>query len=271
MKKTTIFLLTALLLAGCSTTKQTTTHQKSRAKQAQIDPTSQLLDQVIEAQPAFTSMQANKVRFKIDFQQHTYTINGSVSMIADSMIIFSLQPLLNIELYRAEITPKHITLIDKMNRKYVRLNYEELQKQTGINATFNDIQAIGMNRLFVMGVEQTALKELNPNIDINDNAHLFCFTDQKFKYNFTVDKQNLQLINTNISKQNTDFSATVNYLNHNVYSDTVYPAEMQISFQTTMIGACTISFIQLEFNKNVNATPLNISKYSATSLSSLIK
>ena len=134
MKRYLYLAAVALILASCSTTKRV-----QKAQQQTVDPQRQLLEQVISVQPEFTSLQSNKVWFKIDYQQHSYSINGSISMIRDSAIIMSLQPLMGIELYRMEITKNEVTVIDKMNKRYVKETFEKFQRQTGVNAGFNDI------------------------------------------------------------------------------------------------------------------------------------
>lgn len=272
MKKISFFILSALLLVGCATTKQTEQVQVQKARRIQAVPVQNTLEQVISAQPVFTSMQSQKAKFKIEYQQFTYSVNGAISMIRDSAIIFSLQPLLGIELYRLEIMPQHITLIDKINRKYMRMNYEQVKEQSGINLSFPEIQAIAMTQIFMIGIEQEILKEMNPQINEDTEHNIIVLFDPKIDYRFVADNQSKQLKQTDITLNDGTFSSTIAYRNHSMISDVLYPGEMQLSFLSgKQSGSCTISFQQLSFNNKVNVAPLDISKYTISPLSSFIK
>ena len=101
MKKSVCLAFAILLLAGCHTTKRV-----QRVQEVKTDPNRQLVEQVIAVQPTFQQMQAAKARFKIDYQQHSYNVSGTINILTDSAIVISLQPLLGIELYRMEILPQ---------------------------------------------------------------------------------------------------------------------------------------------------------------------
>lgn len=267
MKRYIYVIIAAIVLASCSTTKRV-----QKAQKQETDPQKQLLEQVISVQPQFKSLQSNKVRFKIDYQQHSYSVSGSVSMIQDSAIILSLQPLMGIELYRMEIMPQHVTVIDKMNRRYVRMTYEQLQRQTGVNAGFDEIQAICMDRVFMAGVKQAELAGKNPKVVTTETEHNIGFEDETLSYNFKVDKNNLQLNETAIMPKGGTDRASVSYMNHGIYNNVVYPNSVKIEFASSNLSAtCIISFTQLNINGEVNVAPQNLKKYTATTLSNIIK
>ena len=267
MKRYLYLAAVALILASCSTTKRV-----QKAQQQTVDPQRQLLEQVISVQPEFTSLQSNKVRFKIDYQQHSYSINGSISMIRDSAIIMSLQPLMGIELYRMEITKNEVTVIDKMNKRYVKETFEKFQRQTGVNAGFNDIQAVCMDRLFMVGVDQKELENKNPKVAETEREHKISFEDNVFNYEFLVDKTNLQLNETDISLKGGQDKVTVSYFNHGIYEDVVFPNEVKIVLSSGGLSATgVISFLQLNINKGANVAPMSLKKYTATTLSNIIK
>ena len=267
MKRQICFLMVVLLLAGCKTTKHI-----QRAQDVKTDPNRQLVEQVIAVQPSFRSLQVAKAKFKLDYEKHSYNVSGSINILTDSAIVLSLQPLLGIELYRMEIQPQQITVIDKMNRRYVRMSYDELQKQTGLNVEFKDIQALLCNQIFTVGTPQAELPNKKALVKDGLTEQQILYTDDKLNYTFTIDKKSLQLLETQIGMNGKTGMSAVKYINHRMWNEIVFPEQMEISATTPSIeGTCLVSFQQISFNDKVNITPANIQKYTATSLSSIIK
>lgn len=267
MKKISVIILTALLLVSCSTTKRV-----HRVHSVETDPSRQLLEQVVSVQPSFESMQCSKARFKIDYSQHSYAVSGSINLIKDSAIVISLQPLLGVELYRMEILPEHLTLIDKMNRRYVRLTYQDLSRQTGINLAYNDIQSLFMNRVFMLENTQSEMLQKKIVTSSNMTEHQFSLADDNLTYNFAADKQNLQLLQTAIAMPEKGADLTVNYEGHRLFGETLFPERMQLYISAGGLDAtCLITFVQPVFNQKTNVTPANLNKMTPTSLSSIIK
>lgn len=267
MKKSVCLAFAILLLAGCHTTKRV-----QRVQEVKTDPNRQLVEQVIAVQPTFQQMQAAKARFKIDYQQHSYNVSGTINILTDSAIVLSLQPLLGIELYRMEILPQQVTVVDKMNRRYVRMTYEELQKQTGLNVRFDDIQAILSNHMFTVGTPQAELPQKKAVVQNGLLENQILFTDDKLNYTFTVDKQTLQLLETKIGMNGREEQSAVRYIGHRMWNSVIFPEQIELGFKSASLdGTCLISFQQLTFNDKVNIAPADLKKYTATSLSQIIK
>ena len=268
MKKISVIIISALLLLSCSTTKRV----KQVQQQIETDPSRQLLEQVVAVQPAFQSMQSSKARFKIDYSQHSYAVSGAINLIADSAIVISLQPLLGIELYRMEILPGHLTLIDKMNRRYVRLTYQELSRHTGVSLAYNDIQSLFMNRVFMLENTQSEMLQKKIVTGSNTSEHQFSLSEGNLSYNFVADKQNLQQLQTAVAMPEKDAELTVDYEGHRLFGETLFPERMQLNISAGGLDAtCQITFVQPVFNQKANVTPANLDKLTPTSLSAIIK
>lgn len=266
MKKLIYIIVATLMLASCSTTKKV-----QRATEVKTDPSRQLIEQVIAVQPAFTAAQAAKARFSINYAQHNYNISGSINMLTDSAIILSLQPILGIELYRMELMPQTLTIIDKMNRRYVRMTYQQLQQQTGLNIGFSDIQALCMNHMFVAGSGQERLTQVKADTQTDAAEYRLTFSDDMLNYCYTVDRQSLQLLKTDISMTGKPYVAAAEYTGHQLWGNTIFPEKIKIIFGSSSVeGSCTITFQQLVFNDKVNVAPQNLSRYAATTLNAII-
>ena len=54
--------------------------------------------------------------------------------------VFSIQPLAGIEIARIELNAQHLTILDKLNRRYTRLTYDDLA-QMGARTSIDELDA----------------------------------------------------------------------------------------------------------------------------------
>lgn len=264
MKKIAV-IISCMLLIGCSATKNI-----QKTPKTTFDPNKQLVEQVIVAQPEFTSLHAPKTKVKLDYQNHSYSVNGAVTLVKDSLLIISLQPLLGIEIYRCEMVSQHITLVDKMNKRYVRLTYEELKNKTGVSISFQDIQALFMKHIFMPGVPQEELKSQSVQVENQDNNSSITFKDNLLSYIFLVEKPDLQLQSTKLMLDAANY-ILVQYQNQSLVNNIIYPQQMILDMHSGQLAAtCHITFQQLNFDTKVNTTLTDLSRYTATSLNKII-
>lgn len=83
-----------------------------------------------------------KVKASITLDGKTLGTNGNLRMRIGDVIQLSLHdPLLGItEVGRLEISPDGILLIDRYNKQYVTVGYDEINAHTGQNLTYQEIE-----------------------------------------------------------------------------------------------------------------------------------
>ncbi len=253
-----------LCLVACHTQK-TTTRIRHR-----ITAEQQLAQKVIAAQPVFQTAEASKVRVGITYAGQKISINGSVSIITDSLMVLSIQPLLGIEMYRIELTPQCVMLIDKMSRKYVQSTYVELAERTGMPLTFRDIQAVFINRMFVVGKEQSDIAHLPFTSAATDTEHRLVLQDQMLHYTFGVEPQTYALTSTQTSVGNA--LAKVEYTNHQLQDEVYFPQTFLFSLNDGQnnITECELTLLKVRFNQPLNIRTLDLKRYSQTTLNKLL-
>lgn len=158
MRKTLFAMTSLLLLASCSLSKKATTTAPSQGtaantmvaveKQDSFATASSLINQTIEAQPTFTTINMSKFDAAIQFGTMHYTMRGSMRISRDSLISISLQPMLGIEVIRIEFRDEYFTIYDKMNHRYCETPYDVIHIATGIPVDFKIIQAIASANFF---------------------------------------------------------------------------------------------------------------------------
>lgn len=81
-----------------------------------------------------------KATTTLQLDNRLYTMNASVQVWPGELIILSLQPMLGIEMMRAEATKDSVLLIDKMNRRYTVIHYNTFSKIVSPTPSFKMIQ-----------------------------------------------------------------------------------------------------------------------------------
>lgn len=139
-------LLCLIITTGCRSTKQTVGTVELGAAKARTE--------------FFDSMQKSALQF----QTMTARLNAEVlvpgkelssrvdfKMVKDSAFQLSVQPFMGVEIFRIEFTPDSVKVVDRMNRRYVAENYENLRGQTPIEFNFYNLQSLFINRIFLPG------------------------------------------------------------------------------------------------------------------------
>jgi hypothetical protein len=93
-----------------------------------------------QAEPRRYQTLSQKANVTLQFDQREYSMNCSVQMWRNELIVLSLQPVLGIEMFRLEATPDSMVVIDKMNRRYTTMAYDWGGKQLQPTPSFKMIQ-----------------------------------------------------------------------------------------------------------------------------------
>lgn len=158
MRKTLLFAISIMLLASCSLSKKAANTGQGRGTEAtaikqheamapaarpdSFATANSLINQALEAQPTFTTMNMSKFDASIQIGSIHYTMRGSMRINKDSLISISLQPMLGIEVIRIEFRNEYFTVYDKMNHRYCETPYDAIHIATGIPVDFRIIQSI---------------------------------------------------------------------------------------------------------------------------------
>ena len=106
------------------------------------------------AQPheRFTDLTA-RTSVTIDYNQRPISLKGRLRMRRDEVVQLTFTALGIVEVAMIEFTPQEICVIDRVNKKYVKLDYSSgVLSSIGLN--FATIQALFWNRIFIPGREK---------------------------------------------------------------------------------------------------------------------
>jgi hypothetical protein len=115
-----ILLITTLILAftSCATSKIATKQKNTLAQRAQVELT---------------------------LDQHQFQANCLIKIWKNELIVLSVVPL-GIEMFRVEATPQQVMIIDKMNKKYAIISYQEISQMAPVKVSYKLLQTAVINK-----------------------------------------------------------------------------------------------------------------------------
>lgn len=265
MKKNKLYigfclLLVVAMLSSCKTKQVTTTSSELSV----VDYT---VAQVQQQQPQFSYLNISKMDIVANYGTQQLSFRATVKAVTDSLLVFSVQPLLGVEMFRLEFTPTSFRIIDKWNRKYTDNTYDFVRYSLGVDVNFNVIQALFFNQLFVVdGVvaPNQFVVETLPQ-EPTRLVHLGTGLIQRFEL---VDKQ-MAIAKTELIVDKGRLTCT--YANHRMQNGVRFPLALNITMQVGGKLAdvdCQIS--QLEFNKSFEYSTVNLERYEKVAFSKII-
>lgn len=275
MKTRHILLLAAasLLIIGCNSQKKLAKTEQTVTEAPKVEQPKKksVQERAVEAQPDFSSVVAQKVRFAITYQKKNISSSGTIWMLKDSLCVISVQPLLGIELARLEATPQEVIFVDKMNKRYVQMSYAEVSKETGVPVTFSDLQNMLMARMFVLGKPQSILWSDAAKQRLNGNSAIVNLTQGKVAYEYSIDTNSLAL-SRSVLTMGPAGKATIDYEGYALQSDVLFPTKITVDIAGGDTEAnCVITLPNLQFNSNPRISRINLSNLKKTQLSTILK
>ena len=265
MKKNKLYigfclLLVVAMLSSCKTKQITTTSSSSSV----VDYT---VAQVQQQQPQFSYLNISKMDIVANYGTQQLSFRATVKAVTDSLLVFSVQPLLGVEMFRLEFTPTSFRIIDKWNRKYTDNTYDFLRYSLGVDVNFNVIQALFFNQLFVVDGVVTPNQFVVETLPQEPTrlVHLGTGLIQRFEL---VDKQ-MAIAKTELIVDKGRLTCT--YANHRMQNGVRFPLALNITMQVGGKLAdvdCQIS--QLEFNKSFEYSTVNLERYEKVAFSKII-
>lgn len=143
-------LLIMVFLASCASHK-TITDNNVQPQREQLNPssnsTNEFLKKVINA-GVTTENIVGSASVTLKFGDKDITVPGSVHMRRDKVIRIQLfVPILGTEVGRMEFTPDYVLIVDRMNKQYIKGDYNQLDFLRDNGISFYSLQALFWNQL----------------------------------------------------------------------------------------------------------------------------
>jgi hypothetical protein len=139
------------LLPGCKSTKKVATVTGGGAAKAHAE-----FFEAMESRSLRFNTLSARMNAEVMFSGNGVSSRVDLKMIKDSVLVLSVQPFLGVELFRIQMTPDSIRVIDRMNQRYLAESYAGLKGQTPIAFNFYNLQALFINHIFLPGEQGIA-------------------------------------------------------------------------------------------------------------------
>ena len=269
---------TIMMMAGCGTTKNVVNTTN--------DPGSTVIENTEAARLKFVRnvsdhsvAQKNitaKLKFRMKKGSKDVTVAGSLHMRRDDVIRIQLTPLGLFEAGRIEFTKDYVMIVDRINKQYLKADYNEVAflKRNGLN--FYSLQALFWNQLFIPGSDQMRDSELK-TFDVELSPLALCssiiLNRDKMSYKWQADNKSYAITQTDVSYSNTewgDASLKWKYGDFKAFGGKKFPTQIGITAASSALKGGQSMTVELTLDNLSNdsdwesRTQLS-SKYAAVS------
>ena len=215
-----------------------------------------------------------KMSLALDVSGKTTRVNGTMRIKKGEVIQLSIAPLLGIEVARAEISPYGVLVIDRMNKRYVRVTFTELQELTNAQLDFHTLQALFLNEIFLPGKKDLTSRDLSAfDIElVGRDVRLDVRKTKRFAYIFLMQGTEALLKESLVGLKDANYALSWKYENFRSLGQKQFPNTMILSFMGLKKPMnATFSLSRLTANSNWESYTKVSDKYEQVKLEDLIK
>ncbi len=192
---------------------------------------SDYVEKVIGMSPFWQSL-SGKVVLNLSLEQGKSTkINATFRLKRDESIQLSVAPLLGIEIARLEISPDGILGLDRMNKNYVKVSFEEVSRWARTDLSFSILQSLFLNEFFIPGKPQVEVADADVfRISLVDGRALLETEDERhLTYSFFISPDQGLLQESRIGLSGTPYMLQWKYDAFRTLDGHAFPERMCLS------------------------------------------
>ena len=215
-----------------------------------------------------------KMSLALDVSGKTTRVNGTMRIKKGEVIQLSIAPLLGIGVARAGISPYGVLVIDRMNKRYVRVSFTELQELANAQLDFHTLQALFLNEIFLPGKKDLTSRDLSAfDIElVGRDVRLDVRKTKRFAYTFLMQGTEALLKESLVGLRDANYALSWKYENFRSLGQKQFPNTMTLSFMGLKKPMnATFSLSRLTANSNWESYTKVSDKYEQVKLEDLIK
>ncbi len=277
--KIALLLLSALVLAGCSTQKSASDGDSST--QRDYSSSKEFFHKVVDN--AVTSENiVGSASVTLKMGEKTITVPGSLRMRKDQVIRLQLFiPILGTEVGRLEFTPDYVLIVDRMNKQYIKGDYSQIDFLSDNGISFYSLQALFWNELVSPGKRKVTYSDAGDFlVDMESGASYASLSlsrdKMKYQWNASLTDNTLTsaVITYNSSSSGTSMLSWL-YSNFTTVEKKKFPKSQEFSFMTSVSGKSqkgeiTIDMDEVKTSSNWETETTISSKYKEVSAESVL-
>ena len=215
-----------------------------------------------------------RMSLALDLSGKTTKVNGTMRIKKGEVVQLSIAPLLGIEVVRAEISPDGVLVIDRMNKRYVRVSFSELQELTNAQLDFHTLQALFLNEIFLPGKKGLTSRDFSAfDVELmGKDVRLDVRKTKRFSYSFLMQGAEALLKESFVGLKDENYGLSWRYENFRSFEQRMFPNTMKLSLQGLKKPMnATFSLSRLSVNSNWESYTKVSDKYVQVKLEDLIK
>lgn len=267
-----LFCCLLVVLSACRSQKEIISSDGSLVQKSQ----QQLLDDVLNSQLDYNTI-SGKISLEMIAGNKTSGMkaNSRLRIIKDDVIQLSiLAPFINSELFRMNITPDSVCVIDRMEKKYAVADLKALEKQAKVQFNYYNLQSMFTNGLFIPGKREVSKGDYDSYRITQSSGKYHMQTKDKAGviYHFVVDSNDrIESTNFSVEKQS-KYSMQWMYEDFVKDNSSIYPTKMtaKVGIDNKQVNLI-MNYSGLDINKDLNVDKSLPSRYERVSIMEILK
>ncbi len=176
-----------LMLAACGTKKKAVKETNTYSTTAL---SSQKFLQKVNDNAQYARFITSKVKFSVEVGNQQLTLTGNLKMKRDDVIRLQLMAFGFVEAGRLEFTKDYVLIMDRINKQFIKANYNQLDflRNNGLN--FYSLQSLFWNELFQPGKTKISDDLLhNYQTDLIGEDAIISMESGNLSYRWLADKE----------------------------------------------------------------------------------
>ena len=226
-------LVLPLMLAACGTKKKAV--QDSKTSVPTTMKAQQFLQKVND-NAQYAKFITSKVKFSVEVGNQQLTLTGNLKMKRDDVIRLQLMAFGFVEAGRLEFTKDYVLIMDRINKQFIKANYNQLDFMRNSGLNFFSLQSLFWNELFQPGTSKVTDELLNNyQTDLIGEDAVISMENGKLSYRWLADKEGALIKMANImyeDKIRGDYQLNWDYEDFRANGKRFFPFTHNILFNT---------------------------------------
>ena len=262
-------ILLALLVASCSSSRRAVKAPMIGGLTGEA-----YVEKVIEQTPAWQSL-SGKVALDLSLGDGKHAgVNATLRLKRGESIQLSVAPFLGIEVARLEISLDGLLVLDRLNKRYVQVSFEEINRWARTDLSFAVLQSLFFNELFVPGKPQVDLSDANRfHLSLDEGrAMLEAKGGHQLTYRFFTSTGEGWLQESRIGVSGTPYALQWKYDAFRKIEQRFFPEKMRLSIEgASKPLTLAMDFSRLNVGGDWKARTEIPAKYTRVSIEELVK
>ena len=220
------------MVAGCGSTRRVVRDTPN----AQSGVQQQDFLQKVSDNAQHARFVTSKVKFSVEVGARQMTLTGNLKMKRDDVIRLQLMAFGFVEAGRLEFTKEYVLVMDRINKQYLRVPYQQLEFMRNSGLDFYALQALFWNELFQPGQTRMTDEMLKSyNTDMEGEDAVISMESGKLSYRWLAEKGSALVKMANIlykDRYRGNYQLNWDYLDFKLNGRKKFPMDHKVKFTT---------------------------------------